>query len=154
MKKRGIVVHFPAGVSGLSLLQCVHTICGTHPTSYEWVQGDLYPEIKRPGREIGHSFRLVQRLRISGAVPTLPPICLQGRRRNKLTLVSYSCLDRATLSRYCLKLFQQCALYNDFRLFLQNQTTLQRDSVASTSITSEISIYKLIRQTPFTTAAF
>jgi hypothetical protein len=51
----------------------------------QWIRGNLYPEIKRPWRKIGHSFRLVQRLRMSGAVPALPLIRLHDRRRNKLT---------------------------------------------------------------------
>jgi hypothetical protein len=38
----------------------------------QWVQGDLSPELKRPGREADHSPQLVPRSRERGPIHPLP----------------------------------------------------------------------------------
>jgi hypothetical protein len=51
----------------------------------QWVVVAVSPDLKRPGREDDHSHP-VPRLRMSGAIIPLPPICLRGVYRNKFAL--------------------------------------------------------------------
>jgi hypothetical protein len=91
----GIVTRLQAGRSGFRIpiaardfspLQNVQTGSEAHPASCLRSTGVLPREIKRSGHKINLSLPLVPRLRISGATPLLPPLCLHGRDRRKIYL--------------------------------------------------------------------
>ena len=46
--------------------------------------GGAFPDVNRPERESRHS-HLVRRLKISGAIAPLPPICLRGVHKDSFT---------------------------------------------------------------------
>jgi len=68
-----------------SLCHHVQTGSGAHPTSYPLGSGALTPGVKQLGHEADHSSHLVPRLRMCGAIPTLPQyimMCLIKQREN------------------------------------------------------------------------
>jgi hypothetical protein len=60
-----------AGARNLSLLQNVQTGSGAHSPSYSMGNGDNFPGVKLPEREIDHSPPSGTKVRRSGAIPLL-----------------------------------------------------------------------------------
>lgn len=59
-----------------------HPALGFTQPPVQWVPG-LFWGVKRAGIDVDH-FRPVQRLRMSGAIPILPPVCLHAVDRENL----------------------------------------------------------------------
>jgi hypothetical protein len=78
-------LRIPVGVRDFSLLQNVRTVFGAHPFSYS-VNTGVFPRIERPERDviITH-INTVPRLRVSGVIHRLPPVCLHGMNRENFT---------------------------------------------------------------------
>jgi hypothetical protein len=64
-------IRIPAGEKYESLLQYVQNKSGAQTAAYSMHTGGFFVEVKRQVIEPDHSPRLVQRLRVSGAIPSL-----------------------------------------------------------------------------------
>ena len=73
---------------GLSELRIPHCLWGSPNLLFNRYRCSL-PRAKRPGRKVTLHFHLVPMLRMSGAIPLLPPICLYGVDRGSFTVYGY-----------------------------------------------------------------
>jgi hypothetical protein len=69
---RGSRIRFPAAAGKFSLHHRVQNISGPPQPTIQWVSGALSLEVKRPGREAGHSTHLVPRSKNEWSYPQLP----------------------------------------------------------------------------------
>jgi len=82
---QSIVLRFMGGASDLSQTQSVHTGSQPHSCPIQWTPYALSPRIKRPEREADHPPShpyIMLRLRMSGALPTLPSVPHEADKDN------------------------------------------------------------------------
>jgi len=141
-------VHFPAGVSGLSLLQSVRTSCGPHPNSYAMSTRESLPGDKANKAWnwtlVPSSAEVANEWSCTYTAPYMPS--WQAQKQTDF---------------YTVQLYQvivwNCPNSAHYVMGLECSYKIKHTptcSVVATSITCEITIHKLISQAPFTRAAF
>ena len=74
---------------------------GTIHPPIQWVLGFLPGGVKWPKHKAKHSPPSSARLRISGAGPLIPPVCLHGVNRDNLTFLNFTCWMDGYHVRHC-----------------------------------------------------
>ena len=71
-----------SGATGFSLPRKVLTISGIHPDSHSLGTGGSFSGVKRPGREGDRSSPYTAKIKMNGAIPLLPFLCLHVVHRD------------------------------------------------------------------------
>jgi hypothetical protein len=80
------VVRIPVGVREFYLFQNVPNVFGAHPAVYS-VNTGVFPEVKRPGRDVNHSSQYSAEVKNEWSYTSLPPCMPSWHEQGKLYLL-------------------------------------------------------------------